>query len=219
MRRLLSLVRRFIPPADTLEGYEQPELVEVIFQKTKAYSPQGDWREVAGASSVLDFGGGCGLHYKQAHSPTVRWAVVETAAMVERAKELATDHLRFFTSISDAAGWLGHIDLMHSNGALQYTPQPEETLSQLCALNAKKMLWQRVVLSTNSIEREVQSSLLGDNGPGSIRIREKTVRYGRTKIPERVFLEAHARYTLAERGDDWFRFVRTADNQEGQNVV
>jgi len=27
---------------------------------------------MAGVSSVLDFGGGCGLHYKQAQSPDVR---------------------------------------------------------------------------------------------------------------------------------------------------
>jgi hypothetical protein len=50
-------------------------------------------------------------------------------------------------------------------------------------------------------ERGVQSSILGDNGLGSIRIKEKIFRYSRTKMPERVFL-----------GDDWFRFVTTADN-------
>ena len=72
------LLRRFWAPTETLDGYEQPELVEVIFQKTIAYKPQNDWPEMAGVSSVLDFGGGCGLHYKQARSPTVRWAVVET---------------------------------------------------------------------------------------------------------------------------------------------
>ena len=128
--------------------------------------------------------------------------------MVERAKELATDQLQFFMSISDAADWLGSVEVMHSNGALQYTPEPERTLRQLCALNAGKMLWQRVVLSANSTERDIQSSLLGENGPGSIRVREKTVRYTRTKIPENVFLDAHASYTLAERGADWFRFIK-----------
>ena len=206
MRQLIGrLARHFMPPTEILEGYEQPELVEVVFQKTKAYEPQGEWPEMIGVSSVLDFGGGCGLHYKQARSPSVRWAVVETPAMVERASELATDRLQFFTSISDAADWLGTIDIMHSNGALQYAPEPEQALGQLCALNARKMLWQRVLLSAKSTEREIQSSLLGDNGPGSIRIKEKTVKYQRTKIPEHVFLRAHTNYTLAERGADWFR--------------
>jgi putative methyltransferase (TIGR04325 family) len=208
MHQLLALVRRLIPPSETIEGYEQPELIEVIFLKTLAFNPQGDWLEMKGVSSVLDFGGGCGIHYKQARSPGIRWAVVETPAMVERAKELATEKLQFFTSISVAADWLGSIDVMHSNGALQYTPDPEQTIRQLCALQAKKMLWQRVLLSNSHAEREIQSSLLGDNGPGTLRIKEKTVRYARTKIPERAFLDAHAGYMLAGRGPDWFSFVR-----------
>src|SRR4051794_30729350 len=134
MRLIDALARRIVRPAETLDGYEQPELIEVVFQKTKAYQPKDGWPEMAGVSSVLDFGGGCGLHYKQARSPNVQWAVVETPAMVERAKELATDRLQFFTEISEAAEWLGDIDVMHSNGALQYVPHPEHALRHLCAL-------------------------------------------------------------------------------------
>jgi putative methyltransferase (TIGR04325 family) len=163
---------------------------------------------MAGVSSVLDFGGGCGRHYKEARSPTVRWAVVESAAMVERAKELATDRLQFFTSISDAVNWLGPIDVMHSNGALQFASDPQETLRQLCGLGAKKLIWQRLVLSGgDEPERVIFSSFLGDNGPGSIRIKEKNVQYEQTKIPERTFLDAHKGYSLAERGSDWFQFL------------
>lgn len=207
MRQLMSVLRRFISPSETLEGYEQSELVDVIFRKTVAYEPTGDWPEMAGVSSVLDFGGGCGLHYKQARSNDVRWAVVETPAMVERAKELATDRLQFFTSISDAADWLGSIDVMYSNGALQYTADPSATLKRLCAIRATKMLWQRVLLSDlEETEREVQSSLLGDNGPGTLRIREKTVRYVCTKLPALEFIAAHGEYSLEERGSDWFLF-------------
>jgi putative methyltransferase (TIGR04325 family) len=209
MRQLLQkVVRRLVPPSGTIEGYEQPELVEVVFQKTKAYNPQDTWPDMIGVSSVLDFGGGCGLHYNEARSPNVRWAVVETPAMVDRAKELATNRLRFFTSISDAADWLGPVEVMHSNGALQYTPDPECILKQLCALQAEKMLWRRVALASRATERDIQSHLLGDNGPGSMLVKEKTVRYTRTKIPEGAFLNAHAGYTLVERGLDWFRFVR-----------
>src|SRR6266700_933030 len=106
MRQMLSSVkRRLFRPSETIEGYEQPELVDVIFRKTVAYIPQSEWPEMRGASSVLDFGGGCGLHYKQARSPLVRWAVVETPAMVERARELATVRLQFFTGISEAKDW------------------------------------------------------------------------------------------------------------------
>ena len=200
---LARLLRR---PFETLDGYEQPELIEVIFQKTQAYHPEGDWPEMLGASTVLDFGGGCGLHYKQAKVPGVRWAVVETPAMVERAKELATANLQFFSNISDARQWLGDVDIMYSNGALQYAMDPVIKLKQLCGVHAKKMLWYRVSLSAHSTEREIQSSRLSNNGPGKLHVEDKFVKYARTKIPEHDFLVAHSDYALIERGPDWFRF-------------
>jgi hypothetical protein len=206
MRQLISAVkRRLFRPSETIEGYEQPELVDVIFRKTLVYEPAGDWPEMHGATTVLDFGGGCGLHYKQARSQDVRWAVVETAAMVERAKELATDRLQFFTRISEAKDWLGYIDVMHSNGALHFSPDPERTLHELCGIGAKKMLWDRMFIS-HAAEKDVQVSFLSDNGPGPISIKEKIVRYERTAIQENSFLAAHANHYLTERGLDWFRF-------------
>ena len=205
---LATIARRLRPPAEVLEGYEQPELVDVVFRKTLAYIPDRDWPEIAGASSVLDFGGGCGIHYKLARLPGVRWAVVDTATMAARASEIATDKLRFFSDISAAADWLGDIDVMHSNSALQYTPDPERTLHELCGVRARRMLWYRTVLSEHATVSEVQSSFLGDNGPGRIALaKEKTVRYVRTKIAERDFLDAHAGYHLVARGEDWFQFA------------
>jgi hypothetical protein len=203
------LIAAFLRKRETLDGYENAELIDVILRKTKAYDPSGLWPEMAGVSSVLDFGGGCGLHYKLARnqSPNIRWAIVETPAMTERAKELSTESLKFFTSISDAAHWLGSIDMMYSNGALQYTTDPEQTLRQLCSVGAKTMLWQRIALSSEEIQREEQLSRLGDNGPGKLaRVDAKTVRYTRTKIPEQTFLATHENYMLSERGPDWFRF-------------
>jgi hypothetical protein len=210
MRDLVSrIIRRLRPPSEVIEGYEQPELIDVILRKTRAYNPTpGEEFDVGGASTVLDFGGGAGIHYKQARSQTVRWAVVESPAMVERAGELETERLRFFTAISEAAEWLGQVDLMYSNGALQYVPEPLQMLDQLCALKAKRMIWKRMLLSSSSLEREVQSSLLGDNGPGSSSVaKEKVVKYIRTRIPERDFVSAHRDYDLVERGADWFRFA------------
>jgi putative methyltransferase (TIGR04325 family) len=209
MRQLLAAIaRRLRPPTEVLQGYEQPELVEVVFKKTLAYIPDRAWPEIAGASSVLDFGGGCGLHYKQAKSPDVRWAVVDTPMMVARAAALATDKLKFFAGIAAAADWLGDVDVMHSNGALQYTPNPKQTLRELCGLGARRMIWNRMALSEDITETEIQSALLSDNGPGRISLlQEKTVRYALIKIAERDFLNAHARYNLVARGEDWFRFA------------
>lgn len=205
------LKRKLLPPAGKLEGYENDELVDVVFRKTLAYDPpKEDWPDVLGTSTVLDFGGACGAHYKEAvlHTPDVRWAVVETAAMVRRASELANERLRFFVSVVEAADWLGSIDLMHSSGVLQYVPNPEATVAELCALGAKRMQWRRLLLTQGATIRETQTSFLTDNGPGTIEgLQEKSVEYGRTKMPERTFLHAHSdHYRLVDRGADWFRF-------------
>jgi len=204
MWKLISKAkRRFFPPLETLEGYEHPELIDVILRKTRAYRPVGTWNETA--ETVLDFGGGCGLHYLQANSSTIRWAVVETPAMVAKAKDLSTGQLQFFTRISDAIDWLGGVDLMHSDGAIQYTPSPEIVLKELCGVKAKQMLWRRVFLAPSRLF-EVQTSYLSDNGPGSIKLAEKLIQYRRIAIDEGTFLNAHARYELVARGEDWFRF-------------
>jgi putative methyltransferase (TIGR04325 family) len=165
-----------------------------------------------GVTTVLDFGGACGVHYKEAilHTPDVRWAVVETPAMVDRASELASDRLKFFTSIATASYWLGSIDLMHSNGALQYAADPKNVVSELCAARATRMYWRRLVFSQGATVREMQGSFLADNGPGTAdSVEEKRVEYCRTRIPEQTFIDAHsARYRLVDRGKDWFRFDR-----------
>ncbi|MFB6414403.1 hypothetical protein [Bradyrhizobium tunisiense] len=86
-RRLVRML-----PAETLDGYDHPQLVETVFRKTIAYSPTEPWAEMINVRSVLDFGGGCGRHYREAKvsSVSVKWAIVETPAMVSRAKELQT---------------------------------------------------------------------------------------------------------------------------------
>jgi putative methyltransferase (TIGR04325 family) len=212
--------RKLFPPREAIEGYENDELVETIFRKTIAYEPSGEWPLVEGVKSVLDFGGGCGLHYKLARrqAPNIHWAVVETPSMVLRARELATDKLAFFSDIGEAAEWLGQIELMHSNGAIQYTPAPLETIRQLCATRPAMMVWYRVPVTKGAMKREVQSSFLDDNGPGTLLTkREKIVKFARAWIPDEAFLDAHQDYKVAERGPDaredgcqWFRFVEAS---------
>jgi putative methyltransferase (TIGR04325 family) len=205
------LMLRIWRPSETLHGYQHPELVEVVFQKTLAYKPSMGSLDIGNATTVLDFGGGCGLHYKQANSPVVRWAVVETPSMVARAKELATGNLRFFTDILDAVAWLGAIDVMYSNSALPYVADPERTLKQLCSIGATRMIWDRLQLSDGGIQTGIQTSNLVDNGPGKAPrdIRNKAVEYSYIRISEQTFFQAHVGYTLTERGPDWFRFLKT----------
>src|SRR5260370_37406458 len=86
--------------------------------------------------------------------------------MVARVSGLATDKLRFFTDIADAADWLRPIDVIHSNGALLYVPDPMSTLSRLCRLGAPTMLWEGMNLSRHRTEVKTQNSRLIDNDPG-----------------------------------------------------
>ena len=209
--------RKLFQPREIIEGYENPELVETIFLKTINYKPDANWPLVAGLNTVLDFGGGAGLHYKVARqqSPDIRWAVVETPAMVRRAKELATDRLMFFERIERAADWLGDVDLVHSNGAIQYVPDALETVRTLCSVRPAAMAWYRVPISDGA-RREIQTSYLSDNGPGlPIASKEKLVKYERNWISEQVFIQAHEGFRVTERSPDptergtqQFRFAR-----------
>ena len=200
------MLRRFLNlfPKQTISGYEHPELVETIFQKTIAYTPVAKLIDVGDAATVLDFGGGCGLHYKEAFT-YAKWAVVETPAMAAKASELATDRLKFFTSIREAAAWLGSVDVMHSNGALQYAPDPRSILRELVGLRASVMLWRRLSF-TDRDAKEVQTSNLIDNGPGKIRAKNKLVQYRIIRMPETDFLAAHDGYRLVERSLNAFSF-------------
>ncbi|WP_144031657.1 methyltransferase domain-containing protein [Bradyrhizobium cosmicum] len=157
-------------------------------------------------AAVLDFGGGAGIHYKLARqqSPGIRWAVVETSAMVYRASELATDQLMFFDDVEKAADWLGSIDLIHSNGAIQYVDDPIGTVKALCAAaRAAKMVWYRVPISDGAAKAEVQTSLLSDNGPGQMpTAKDKLVKYERHWISESAFVAAHEGYCSTEQGPD-----------------
>lgn len=107
MSLIQKMRRRLFRPREVIEGYENVELVETIYRKTVAFQAEGNW-PLENVESVLDFGGGAGIHYKAARrqSPDVRWAVVETPAMVRRAKDLATDRLMFLSGSSRRPiGW------------------------------------------------------------------------------------------------------------------
>lgn len=208
--------RKLLPPREVIDGYENQELVDTIFLKTINHKPIGDWPLVLGLGTVLDFGGGAGIHYKLAcqQSPDIRWAVVETPAMVRRSSELATERLRFFEHIGEAADWLGTVDLIHSNGAIQYVPDAVETVRTLCAVRPATLAWRRVPIGEVT-RREIQTSYLSDNGPeASLASKEKLVRYERNWISEQAFIQAHEGYRVVERdpdpgenGTQQFRFV------------
>jgi hypothetical protein len=136
--------------------------------------------------------------------------------MVRRASELATKQLMFFSDIDKAADWLGGVELVHSNGAIQYVSDPIEVVRKLCVAQPATLVWYRVPINEDKLEQEMQTSFLSDNGPGSLpTAKDKLVKYSRNWIPAQAFVAAHEGYRIVERGADpsergtqQFRFVR-----------
>jgi len=172
------------------QEYNDPLIAEVVVRKTERAArdmashppPASDSatllmailaaREGADAACILDIGGAAGIHcfvFRRAfpHVP-VRWAVVETPAMVERARTLEGDGLRFFTSVEAARTWLGKLDVINCSGSIQYMPEPEHTLEQLLGLRARYVAISRLPLLKVDRETRIETSRLADNGPGPL---------------------------------------------------
>lgn len=181
----------------TTDTYEEKELIEVIFNKTKrfkenlkseiipisetaAYSLLSVINPIIESKgnkiNVLDFGGACGAHYFHLRSLIdkdlkLNWVVVETPTMVKYAKELEseTNELSFFDNFADAINKLGYVDLLHTSGTLQCVDNPKKYLSEILNCNAKYLLFNR--LGLNKLDRDiitVHSSKLSWNGIGEL---------------------------------------------------
>jgi len=200
LRKVTNRALWALPSSGTIRGYDSAELVDSIRKKTLTTQEAGAWPELDGAATVLDFGGSFGLHYRRAASqfPGIRWAIVETPETIARATRMMSNNLRFFASVDEARDWLGSVDAVHSNAALQFTEEPELYLAQLCSIQAPLMIWNRILLSADTRHADVQISLLAENGPG-LSFSRKRVETARIFIPESAFFTAHAGYTLAKR--------------------
>jgi putative methyltransferase (TIGR04325 family) len=108
---------------------------------------------VAVGINVLDFGGACGAHYFLARavmpsSRRLKWLVVETPEMAQRAKDVfSSDELEFSSSLSDAADSIKRIDLLHTSGTLQSVDKPYDYLRILLSASASHILFNRLALT------------------------------------------------------------------------
>ena len=203
----------------TTDAYEEVELIEVIFKKTKLFASKLNsevipvWETSAYSLlsiinplisnlesktlNILDFGGACGAHYFHTRalldkSICLNWNVVETNTMVKYAKELETNELKFHYSIKDVKLQLTKIDLLLSSGTLQYVDDPHKYLIELLNTNAHWLLFNR--LGLNKLDRDVitvQSSKLSWNGVGELPegYNDRWVKYPYTFISEKSFLD------------------------------
>jgi putative methyltransferase (TIGR04325 family) len=167
-------------------GYNSSDIADVIAYKTalavdhRQFAPEQAINSILAVSiaaaeigdrplTVLDFGGGCGFHYFRVVSAIrtpLRWAIVETATMAERATKLSEGRFQAFTDVAAAARALGRIDLVHASSSIQYVPEPLGTLKTLAALQPRFFgllrfpAWGRPQLVGS------QTSALAENGIG-----------------------------------------------------
>ena len=202
--------------SEPITDYEAAALIELVFQKTVAFDQistldlgTGSERLLLAVgialkdvpanahTHVLDFGGACGIHYKFATllfpESTFRWAIVETSAMVRRARSLETESLNFFKDIASAMTWLERVDLVNSNSALQYVENPLATVQDLLAQRPNVVLWERLMLSDRETYSDQQRSMLFDHGPGAAPsgFRNRPVRQTIIRLSRADFLDSH----------------------------
>lgn len=152
------------------DGYEAADIINVVFEKTKALKiarlspPNVFLLACLGEESVLDFGGACGADYfiaRMVKGKPLKWTVTETPAMVAKAKALESDELRFSTELESA-------ELIHTSGALQCVDRPFDYLAKLLNLGAKKIVFNRLGLSKGGDVFAIYRSKLSWNGSGSL---------------------------------------------------
>lgn len=211
-------------------GYEEFELVETVFEKTKLIKDQmlnGNLplsdamtqsilavftalRAGEKRLRVVDFGGACGTHYFMVRpfiplDVQLDWVVVETAAMVEKARFFETSELQFCNSLVEAKEKLKTIDFVHSSGALQYIPNPEFAIQEFVNFQPNYIFLNRLALSSGQIIITLQETLLSANGPGPLPgyLVDKLCRYPVTYFPinqleEMVSRNYQMKFRLAE---------------------
>ena len=211
-------------------AYEASDLVSVVVAKNLAYRQAMAERPVFDLSavrtlaalaiagvpharplSVLDFGGGGGSHYTIARAvlgaaQPLKWAVVETPAMVRAAAPMHDGSLGFFEDIDAAADSLGGIDLVFTSSALHYCPDPLAFLERLVALQAPHLAITRTAFRAGpGTLFGLQASRLSSNGPGPLPagVADRPVSYPSVFVPresaERVLC---TRYAIRARIDE-----------------
>jgi putative methyltransferase (TIGR04325 family) len=220
----MAVVTRLFPDFQSAQaacgqGYQAADIADVIaykaalpFERTNFVPEQALNSIVAVAMAgseiaqrplrVLDLGGGCGFHYfmvQQALNVPLRWAVVETPVMADRAAKVANGRFETFTEIEDAAKALGQADLIHASSSIQYVPNPVATLRQLAALRAPLLIIARLPLWHRAQTIGLQTSTLAGNGIGPMppNIADRQVEYPVTFANFGQVIAALAAYDMA----------------------
>jgi putative methyltransferase (TIGR04325 family) len=200
----------------TQSGYEDKALVEVVFTKTKWYLQklqQSTHGEIDFKTAnllfailnvqkaqvhVLGLGSACGAHYFEVRKllpPNIRlnWVVVETPAMVAKAKALSNEELSFSDDLAKASQQIGKIDLFHTSGTLQCVDAPFLYLQQIIETGASYLLFNRMNFTLKSEPITIiHESFLWEHGIGTLadnNAYHTIVKYPYSYLPKQRFDE------------------------------
>ncbi|MBV8255593.1 MAG: methyltransferase, TIGR04325 family [Chitinophaga sp.] len=163
--------------------------------------------------TVIDFGGGDGDYYHTTRLLLssfikMKWIVVETPAMTAAMQANQTQELFFVSSLEKALEIANKVNIVFTSGTIQYTPDPQQTVTDLCKVQADYLVFNRQSLSEETFNIiSIQSSPLSWHGSGSTlpdAFTEKIVRYPHTSLKRELFEQTlrtnnyHIVYTFAE---------------------
>jgi putative methyltransferase (TIGR04325 family) len=200
-------------------GYDNTVIADVIAYKTgltvdpRQFAPEQAMNSILAVGiaaaditerplRVLDFGGGCGFHFFRVNAvlrPQLRWAIVETRTMAERAEKVAQGRFEVFTDVTGAVAALGRVDLVHASSAIQYVPDPLGTLKALAALRAPYLMLARFPVWGRNQLVGVQTSPLAANGIGPMppTIADRQIRYPITFVNFDEIMRIMSSYEIA----------------------
>ncbi|MDR2095319.1 MAG: methyltransferase, TIGR04325 family [Treponema sp.] len=175
------------------DGYNTIELCQMVGDKTvihknaikKPYKIHPTYLLLAGVLSkfhsdykkdtisILDFGGSCGAVYFEirpllGNKIKLEWNVVDLPEMIKSAKahKLENTELNFFDNIENIPD---NVDIVHTSSTLHYVKDAYETISTLIDLNAKYILFNRMLFNeTEDDHFIVQHSGYRGIGPGKV---------------------------------------------------
>jgi putative methyltransferase (TIGR04325 family) len=182
----------FIQALADSNTYEDPRLIEVVKEKTRAYKealvsgarPAITSRQTAQNMfvlsyvfpqrpiNVLEVGGACGASYLETQvmlpGRIRHWSIVETPTMAAAGQSLNNDsNVSFHSDAAWAAQELESRDLAIAQGALQYAGDPLQTLKDLFALELSYVYVTRTAVT--NLETPIytkQETELAAHGPG-----------------------------------------------------
>ena len=196
-RPSLPEYENFEQAVSATKGYENQEIVDVVYHKTDIFRTMlcnakdanvGIDRQTAqnmfvlsytasekgSPLNVLDLGGALGATYflMDRLLPGIigQWHIVETAPMVNAGRSLFANHkLTFDDHIQKVLSDYNNLDLIFASGVLQYISQPLEILKQILAAGEFIYLTRTIVgLDINRHHITHQVTAIADHGPGPL---------------------------------------------------